>query len=181
MQLSAIRTVFCHPTNLREWQPFTGNFELPPFPSIIDQITDLILPEYRSAVMSLPGYCVVPLSRAVYVHCYCHPDNYLAGTEIASILAPLLFDNREPGRSFLNLYGVCEEFRLALPDNVRRIRNRATHPWDAKGDRNKPPTRSEFSEAIQEMRRCIHMSGKNFQVPHIDLHCDSCDKKLWHT
>lgn len=177
MQLSPIRAAFCHPTTVREWQPFTGSFELPTLPSIMDLVTDLLLPEYRSSVMDLPGNCAVPLSWAVYVHCYCHPDNYLAGTEITSILARSLFDDREPGRSFLNLYRVCEEFRLSLSENVRKIRNRAIHPWDTKGGRNRPPTGREFSEAIQEMRKCIHMSGKNFQVPHVDLHCDSCGRK----
>ena len=144
MQLSPIRAAFTHPTTIREWQPFTGNFELPTSPSIIEQVTNLILPECRSSVMGLPGYCALPLSRAVYVHCYCHPDNYLAGTEITSILARSLFDDREPERSFLNLYKVCEEFRLSLSDNVRRVRNRAIHPWDTKDRRNKPPPGGNF-------------------------------------
>ena len=178
MEAPIIKAVFCHPTKVREWQPFTGYFELPPLHSIIDQIINLISPDFRSAVMDLPDYCGVALSKAVYVHCYCHPDNFLAGTELTWILGQSLFDNREPENSFLNLYRVCEELRVAVSADVRRIRNRAVHPWNATGNRNCPPTMAEFSKAIQEMRKCIHRSGKSVRVPRIDLQCESCNRGL---
>ena len=175
VQVSPTTVAFRHPITIGEWSKFTGNFELPSDwqSPIIHETIKLIQPEFYDKVMDLPVPRGALLFKAIYVHCYCYPDNSSFKDKWH-----LSFDNRQPRMTFLNLYTVREELRVSCSDKVRKIRNRTVHPWDDKGNPNVPPRKSEFVDAIQEIRQRIHKSGKGFHVPYMELYCCRCKKVI---
>ena len=169
-----------HPEIAKEWNWVAGNFKLPTFPHYYEPgIFKLLLPEYEGAMDHLPGYSAIGLLKTLYVHCYCHPDNFWLEGEQSGLWRLFSFANdEEPRKSFLNLYEVCEELRIGCPKDIHNIRHRAVHRLDRNKNYNILPTVEEYAKAILVLRKCIHGSEKNYKVPFVNLYCSSCNKAV---
>ena len=168
-----------HPEIGKEWGWMTGNFKLPTPYRFDPTMLELVLPEYETSMDHLPAYSATGFLKNLYLHLYCHPDNFCLEGEGSGLwrLASFLGDE-EPRNSFLNLYRVREELRIGCPKDVHDIRHRAVHPLDREKNYNIPPTVEEYGGAILALRKCIHRSKKNYKVPFVNVCCRSCNKAI---
>ena len=182
--------IFEHPETLEEWTSFVGVFNVTPktmneIATYTSSAIDRVISPKREELNKWEIWRVGPICRAIYVHLYCSWNDEYTQMEPQGIIRLEIAAGINPRRedTLSNLYRFCEEKRITVPEEARRVRNRVVHPWNKTREvRNTRPTEEELYNNIEKLKNCIKESNgllsiKLRDATKLTLVCQSCEQR----